>query len=114
MTKIIILLNFRILEANGQMLLKLKQEALSTLIKSTSMAQLRLVVLRLAPIHSQKQSAHEYIEEKLSDPPEEMDKSRRIMLERTKQERDQLRAENLRLSHRISYLEEQVRFLFRG
>lgn len=90
------------------MLLKMKQEALVALIKSSSMTQLRLVILRSTPFPSHRQSAVEQFDERHPEPQEPMEKSGRIILERTKIEREQLRAENLRLSHRISYLEEQV------
>jgi hypothetical protein len=95
------------------MLLRMKQEALVALIKSSSMTQLRLVVLRSTPFPSHRHSAGERLDDRHHpEPQDHMEKSGRIMLERTKIEREQLRAENLRLSHRISYLEEQVRQYF--
>jgi len=91
----------------------MKQEALVALIKSSSMTQLRLVVLRSTPFPSPRHSAGERLDDRHHpEPQDHMEKSGRIMLERTKIEREQLRAENLRLSHRISYLEEQVRSYF--
>jgi hypothetical protein len=85
----------------------MKHEALSHLIKSTSLSQMRLVVLRPHPVLVTKPS-QDTQDDRISELHEEVDKTRRVVLERTKHERDQLRAENLRLSHRISYLEEQV------
>jgi len=85
----------------------MKQDGFINLLKSTSLSQMRLVVLRSCPLPSLK--LPEQVDDRLqSDFQDEIDKSRRIIFERAKQERDHLRSENLRLSHRISYLEEQV------
>ncbi|XP_059480074.1 uncharacterized protein LOC132199413 [Neocloeon triangulifer] len=99
--------NDRIIEANGQLLIKMKQDAFNNLLKSGNITQLRLVVLRSSPIAPQHKPPESPADESESYN-DEPDKFRKPSVERAKQERDFLRAENLRLSHRISYLEEQV------
>ncbi|XP_065347113.1 uncharacterized protein sprt isoform X2 [Cloeon dipterum] len=95
--------NDRIIEANGQLLSRMKQDSLKNLLNSTNLTQLRLVVIRSYPISHKQQEEHSF------ESAEYLEKTKKAGSDRSKLlELENLKAENLRLSHRIFYLEEQV------
>ncbi|KAF4527894.1 hypothetical protein B566_EDAN011285, partial [Ephemera danica] len=105
----------RILEANGKLLLGFHPEELSSILGPNS-STLRLVILRVSHPHktSHPPDTAALILKEAAALREELSAARGRLAEQSpesekiKKERDSLKMENMRLSHRISYLEEQV------